>query len=46
MLIAPIWHASWWEHYELMLAGFLVALVGLAREYTRSDDAHDDALVI
>jgi hypothetical protein len=36
MSIAANWQASWWEYHVLMLAGFIVVLVGLAMEYKQS----------
>uniref|UniRef100_A0A831TGJ2 HD domain-containing protein n=1 Tax=Thermorudis peleae TaxID=1382356 RepID=A0A831TGJ2_9BACT len=33
MAVAPAWHLSWWEYHALLLAAFLTALAGLAREY-------------
>ncbi|MCX2726793.1 HD-GYP domain-containing protein [Thermomicrobium sp. 4228-Ro] len=36
LLLAPVWHLSWWEYHVLLLAGSLAALSGLVREYARS----------
>ncbi|HET8625780.1 MAG TPA: HD-GYP domain-containing protein [Thermomicrobiales bacterium] len=36
LVLAPVWHASWWEYHGLMLAAFCAALAGLGREYAAS----------
>jgi len=36
LLVAPVWHLSWWEYHVLLLAGYLAALRGLVREYALS----------
>ncbi|HEX5504824.1 MAG TPA: HD domain-containing phosphohydrolase [Thermomicrobiales bacterium] len=36
LVLAPVWHASWWEYHGLMLAAFFAALAGLGREYAAS----------
>jgi hypothetical protein len=36
MSIAEIWQASWWEYHVLMLAAFVVVVVGLAMEFKQS----------
>jgi len=33
MALAPAWRLSWWGYHALMLAAFVVALVGFVREY-------------
>lgn len=35
MWLSPTWALSWWGYHLLMLAGFLTALIGFARAYTR-----------
>ena len=40
MLVAPSWHASWWEYHLLMLAAFGAAIVSLRREYAHSGSWH------
>jgi hypothetical protein len=36
MVVAPTWHASWWEYHLLMVAAFGAALMSLRREYAHS----------
>lgn len=36
LLVAPVWHLSWWEYHVLLLAGYLAALRGLVHEYALS----------
>jgi hypothetical protein len=36
MLVAPTWHASWWEYHVLMLSAFGAAIISLRREYAHS----------
>lgn len=36
MVIAPTWHASWWEYHLLMLVSFGAASFGLARQYAQN----------
>lgn len=33
LLLAPVWHVSWWEYHVLLLLAYAVALIGLVREY-------------
>ncbi|MCM8745435.1 HD domain-containing protein [Thermomicrobium sp. CFH 73360] len=33
LLLAPVWHVSWWEYHVLLLLAYAVALISLVREY-------------
>jgi HD-GYP domain-containing protein (c-di-GMP phosphodiesterase class II) len=35
MALGSVWRLSWWQYHVLMLAGFLVPMVGFALEYSR-----------
>jgi hypothetical protein len=36
MSMADIWQASWWEYHVLMLAAFIVVVIGLAMEFKQN----------
>jgi HD-GYP domain-containing protein (c-di-GMP phosphodiesterase class II) len=38
MLRGPLWHLSWWEYHFAMLAGFLIPVIGLLRQYRTAGD--------
>lgn len=33
LLLAPVWHVSWWEYHVLLLLAFAASSLGLVREY-------------
>jgi len=38
MLLGDLWYLSWWEYHFLMLAGFMVGVVGLLNHYRITGD--------
>jgi HD-GYP domain-containing protein (c-di-GMP phosphodiesterase class II) len=36
LAVTDLWQASWWEYHVLLLAAFVVVIVGLAMEYKQS----------
>jgi HD-GYP domain-containing protein (c-di-GMP phosphodiesterase class II) len=38
MLFGELWYLSWWEYHFLMLAGFMVGVVGLLNHYRITGD--------
>jgi len=41
MMLAPRWHASWWEYHGLVLAALASAILGLCWEYGQTGNLSD-----